>query len=104
MGEEDAQSKIEGASKKYWGSEKGKASRRRYDLSDKGRDARQRYLESEKGQMALLRYYLSEKGFTTRQRHNALTKLMTRCAQYLEANPTGTVEDFLNSLSEEKSG
>jgi len=90
--------KMEEASRRYQGSEKGKAVKKKYDSSPKGKGARERYLRSEKGQMALLRYYLSDKGVETRQRTKELNQLLSQCKTFLEDNPTKTVGDFLQTL------
>lgn len=100
----DSYSKIEEANSRYWGSEKGKSTKKKYDLSEKGKGARRKYLRSEKGQMALLRYYLSEKGVATRQLRNEMNKLLTQCAKYLEENPNHTITDFLSTLGDHQGG
>lgn len=99
---EDPVFKIERAQKRYWSSEAGKATNRRYNLSEKGKDARKKYLESENGKKALLRYYLSEKAETTRQKRQALLKLFRQLDNFLRAHPEKTFQDALEQLTKKR--
>lgn len=98
---EDAQAKIEAATKRWQQSEKGKASFKKYRNTPSGREANLRYLQSEKGRAALLKYYLSPKGTKTRQRRKELNRLFTQCKNFLEKNPNETIDDFLSQLQKE---
>lgn len=55
--------------KKYWQSDKGKATRRRYKQSDKGKAADKRYRESDRGQKYRKEYRQSDKGKAIQKRY-----------------------------------
>jgi len=98
----DGIGKMDENQKRYWASDKGKATQKKYQQSEKGKEARRRYLQSEKGKLATLRYYLSRKGKTARQDKAQLHNILSQCSQFLKDNPNKSVQDFLIQVGQHK--
>ena len=89
------------ARKKYYQSEKGKNSITRYNTSPKGKDTKKKYADSHLGQQARLRYLLSNKGKQTKERQKQIRAIMSTYAQFVQENPNATLQDFLDTQTNE---
>lgn len=99
--EKDSATRLEEAQLRYSRSEKGRTKRKERRSTETYKTEQKRFFHSEKGKATQLKYRSSPKGVVGKDKRDSVCKLTQACADYLEQNPDKTVQDFLNETQEE---